>query len=151
MISGQREHSRSFAPERVINIISVTLFVALNPILIHFRYDYFIVRTLLAVIDHNVHADREQAVNKDGQLIYARKYSKRTKRWHAERVKTLKSYQYFSDLMAMILKQREVDEGKSNRRVLFPEGHPKLISPYIGLKNPPPTSELVKTRFVKME
>ena len=119
--------------------------------MINFRYDYFVVRTLLAVIDHNVHADREQAVNEHGQLIYARKYSKRTKRWHAERVKTEKSYQYFSDLMAMILKQREVDEGKSNRQIPYTGGHPKLISPYIALKNPPPTSELVKTRFVKTE
>eukprot|EP00794_Sanderia_malayensis_P012523 gene12523-13808_t len=51
--------------------------------------------------------------------------------------------------MAMILRQRDVHKRKVNRKVQMPLGHPKLISPYIGLKNPPPTSELVKTRFVK--
>ena len=127
------------------------MFIVLKQILINFRYDHFVVRTLLPVIDHNVHADRGQVVNENGQLIYARKYSKRTRRWHTERVKTAKSYQYFSDLKAMILKQREIDKGKTNRRIPFPEGHPKLISPYIALKNPPPTNELVKTTFVIME
>ncbi len=98
-----------------------------------------------------MHADREQADNENGQLMYARKYSKRTKRLHAERVKTEKSYHYFPDQIAMILKQREADEGRSNRRIPLSGRHPKLISPYIGLRNPPPTSELVKTRFVKTE
>ena len=52
------------------------------------RYLVFVARVTLAAIDHNMHVFRPHAKTADGKFKYARKYSKRTKKWHAEPVKS---------------------------------------------------------------
>ena len=52
----------------------------------------FLARVILAAIDHNMHVFRPQATTRDRSLKFARKYSKRTKNWHAEPVKIEKDY-----------------------------------------------------------
>ena len=57
------------------------------------RYEFFVARVLLAAIDHNMHIFRPHATTDGGALKYARKYSKRTKKWRAEPVKIKKRIQ----------------------------------------------------------
>jgi len=61
---------------------------------------------------------RPQATTKDGQPLWKKQYSKRTKRWHPEPVKEEKSFEYIPFLMASILKGRAHDE--EVREGLFP-------------------------------
>ena len=81
-----------------------------------------------------------------------RKYCKRTKNWHAQKVKVKKNYPYLPFLMAKVLQQRIGDEESSSRRVQRLPSDPKNIAPTIGgAKKPPSTEELVqeqKSRFV---
>ncbi|XP_071852468.1 uncharacterized protein [Apostichopus japonicus] len=67
-----------------------------------YGYVGFATRSKLAAIDSNYHADREQAVTKDGHLRYRCKYSKRTRNFHAEPLREAKSYGYIADLMRSI-------------------------------------------------
>ena len=81
-----------------------------------------------------------------------RKYCKRTKSWHAQKVKLKKNYPYLSFLIAKVLQQRLGDKESSSRRVERLPSDPKHIAPTIGgAKKPPPTEELVqehRSRFV---
>ncbi len=81
-----------------------------------------------------------------------RKYCKRTKNWHAQKVKVKKHYPYLPFLMAKVLQQRLGDEESSSRRVQRLPSDPKHIAPTVGgAKEPPLTEELVqeqKGRFV---
>ncbi|PFX13033.1 hypothetical protein AWC38_SpisGene22925 [Stylophora pistillata] len=75
--------------------------------LVFFRYPYFIMRIMLAAIDHNMHLCRGQQLNAAGEERGHRKYSKRTQKFHAETVKEEKAgYSYFPFLMAKMLKER---------------------------------------------
>lgn len=85
--------------------------------------------------------------------MYVRKYSKRTKRWHAEPLKEEKKYPYLQHLQACILKIRQEDKESSSRKTSRTENNPKNIAPTIDFhRRPPETSELVSqrlSRFVK--
>ncbi|XP_066929688.1 uncharacterized protein [Clytia hemisphaerica] len=52
-----------------------------------FEFQYYTDRMYLAAVDHNLHLFRENLKTKSGRQIYARKYGKRTKRWHAQPLK----------------------------------------------------------------
>ena len=99
---------------------------------------------LLAALDHNMHAFRPQATTKDGQLIWKKQYSKRTKRWHPEPVKTPKSFHYIPYLMATILKARVDDQATAERVLSLPDDHPRHLAPTIALRESPELIDLVK-------
>ena len=109
----------------------------------------FLARVILAAIDHNMHVFRPQATTRDGSLKFARKYSKRTKNWHAEPVKIEKDYKYWPFLLSNILRRRHDDAGSVRRAVARPVSHPKNLAPTISMKQPTPTEELVQFRLAR--
>lgn len=114
---------------------------------IPFQHTAFVCRTVLAALDHNVHSFRNVAVAKDGQQIFKRKYSKRTKRWTAVPVKVPKDYPHIPYLIARILKARVNDKGFISRPFQFLDNDPKQSHPTIAIgKRPPPTKELIAER-----
>ena len=104
----------------------------------------FMARVTLAAIDHNMHVFRSHAKTADGKFKYARKYSKRTKKWHAEPVKVDKEYKYLPFLLSSVLKRRHVDKGSVRRFFAKPANHPKRLAPSIAMKQPTETKELVR-------
>ena len=98
---------------------------------------------LLAALDHNMQILRPQATTKEGQPIWKKQYSKRTKHWHPEPVKAAKSFPYIPHLMATILKARVDDNGSSERVVPLAEQHPCHLAPTIALCESPELAELV--------
>ena len=104
-------------------------------------------RVTLAAIDHNMHLSRKSKLTKGGKEQGHRKFSKRLQKFHAEIVKEEKTYSYFPFLIAKMLHRRTM-------YVPCDKVHdfdPKQIAPTIGMKDPPPTEELLKgpSRFEK--
>lgn len=115
-----------------------------------FRYPYFIMRVMLAALDHNFHLFRKAKSKVDGGQRGHRKYSKRSQKYHAELVKEEKTYSYFPFLIAKMLRMRTQMEGSFNLPSDRNEFDPKEIAATIGMKDPPPTEELLKgpSRFI---
>ena len=115
-----------------------------------FRYPYFIMRVMLAALDHNFHLFRKAKSKVDGGQRGHRKYSKRSQKYHAELVKEEKAYSYFPFLIAKMLRMRTQMEGSFNLPSDRNEFDPKQIATTIGMKEPPPTEELLKgpSRFI---
>ena len=109
----------------------------------------FVARIHLAAIDHNMHLFRPQATTSNGTLKFARKYSKRTKKWHAEPVKKPKEYTYIPHLMSQVLRCRYSDPQTVTRLMPRPASHPKNLAPTIAMKQPTATAELVKYRLAR--
>ena len=107
------------------------------------RYPYFIMRILLAAIDHNFHLSRNPN-SQGGELAAHRKYSKRTQRYHAEIVKEDETYACFPYMVARMLQTRKAFEGRFSARSDVDEFNPKQIAPTLAMKAPPPTAELLK-------
>lgn len=101
-------------------------------------------RSMLAAIDHNMHLFRQLKKNKDGEYREHRKYSKRTKRYHAQSVKEDKQYKYHSYLVCKMLQERRDFIGCANQKIDDNVFHPKHIHRNLGMKDAPPTKELVK-------
>ena len=99
---------------------------------------------LLAPLDHNMHAFRQQATTKDGKPIWKKHYSKRTKHWHPQPVKAEKAFEYIPYLMATILKGRADDTTSAERVVPLPEEHPRNLAPTIALRESPELFKLVQ-------
>lgn len=118
---------------------------------VRFRYPFFIMRIMLAAIDHNMHLFRGSKTKADGTECGHRKYSKRTKKYHAEPVKQDKEYNYFPFFIARMLKERSQFEGSFTQRTDDNAFNPKQIAPTLGMKEPPPTEVLMKgpLRFEK--
>lgn len=91
----------------------------------------------LPALDHNMHISRPQATTKDGQPLWKKQYSKRTRRWHPEPVKIEKSLDYVPYLMASILKVRVNDNESAERVDSLPEQHPRHLAPTIALRESP--------------
>ena len=112
-----------------------------GPKRIAFEYMSFICRTALAGIDHNMHAFREVATTKDGRKCYKRRYSKRSKRYHAEPLKVGKEYSHIPLLLARILRRRALHMQSVSDRFLKSDTDPKQISPTIAMKGEPPATD----------
>ena len=102
----------------------------------------FVARVTLAAVDHNTYVFRPHAKTAEGKFKYARKYSKRTKKWHAEPVKLDKEYKYLPFLLSSVLKRRHDDQGSVRRVVPKPANHPKRSAPTIAMKQPMETEDL---------
>lgn len=101
-------------------------------------------RIFLAGIDHNMHLFRKPKQHKDGELVGHRKFSKRTQKFHAEIVKEEKAYAYFPYMVARMLQTRQEFKGSFSGRSDVDEFNPKQIAQTIGMKEPPPTEQLMK-------
>ena len=104
----------------------------------------------LAILDHNAHTERENALNKNGDIIYHRKYRKQTKKWDVSPTKSNKAYKYIPELMKVILEERKGSVQNLKHRVALPQEHPANIQPTIAHTIPDKTAELVtnkRTRF----
>eukprot|EP00112_Aurelia_sp_Birch-Aquarium-sp1_P018368 Seg4375.2 transcript_id=Seg4375.2/GoldUCD/mRNA.D3Y31 product="hypothetical protein" protein_id=Seg4375.2/GoldUCD/D3Y31 len=110
---------------------------------IAFEYMSFICRTALAGMDHNMHAFREVATTKDGRKCYKRRYSKRSKRYHAEPLKVGKKYSHVPLLLSRILKRRTLHMQSVSDRFLKSGTDPKQIAPTIAMKGPPPATNVL--------
>ena len=105
---------------------------------------------MLAAPDHNFHLFRKAKSKVDGGQCAHRKYSKRSQKYHAERVKEEKKYSYFPFLIAKMLRMHTQMEGSFNLPSDRNESDPKQIATTIAMKEPPPTEELLKgpSRFL---
>ena len=105
---------------------------------------------MLAALDHNFHLFRKAKSKVDGGQRSHRKYSKRSQKYHAELVKEEKTYSYFPFMIAKMLQTRTQMEGSFNLPSDRNEFDPKQIATTIGMKEPPPTEELLKgpSRFI---
>ena len=108
---------------------------------------------MLAAIDHNMHLSRGNQLSTSGEKRGHRKYSKRTQKIDAEVVKKEKNDSYFPFLMAKMLKERCLLEGRFSQPTDDNLFNPKQIAPTIGMKAAPSTEELLKgpSRFAKPE
>ena len=108
-------------------------------------------RVMIAAIDHNMHLNCKPKLTKEGKQQGHRKYSKRSQKFHAEVVKEEKQYSYFPFLVCKMLHRRSVYEGSFTLPSDRNSFDPKQIAPTIGMKEPPPTKELLKgpSRFDK--
>lgn len=66
-------------------------------------YPYFIMRILLATINHNFHPSQKPKQGPGGELIGHRKYLKHTQQYHAEVVKEEKAHKYFPYMVSRML------------------------------------------------
>lgn len=115
-----------------------------------YRNQAYHARIQLAVLDHNNHLDRQEAHNRDGRVIYARKFRKQTKKWDAAPVMNNKEYTYIPQLLKEIERQRFVADSGTKRKRLLPSNHPARIRNSIGNTDPEPTESIVqakKSRF----
>ena len=103
--------------------------------------------TMLAAIDHNIHSFRGPACTKDGRQIFKRKHSKRTKKWHAEVVKTPKDYFHIPILIAKILKHRKEDKKPATRHFKILERDPKRTHPVIAFGQTTTSTALLEEEF----
>ena len=61
---------------------------------IGYKHDAYVARMELAFLDHNHHLARPQLVTKNGEMVYTRKWGKRTSKWHIVPVPVTKIYSY---------------------------------------------------------
>eukprot|EP00794_Sanderia_malayensis_P012427 gene12427-13712_t len=69
---------------------------------IGYKHDAFTSRYQLAYIDYNHHSGRSQMKTKGGELVYMRKWGKRTKNWHVVPVAEPKKYNYIKGTISNI-------------------------------------------------
>lgn len=116
----------------------------------HTRNQAYHTRIQLAVLDYNCHLDREKAKNKDGEVIYARKFRKQTKKWDATPLMSYKKYEYIPQLLEVIEAMRCTAFSGTKCKKLLPENHPAKIRKTIGNTAPESTESIVqakKSRF----
>jgi len=119
-------------------------------LIVFYRNSSYHTRVQLAVLDHNFHSNREQARRKSGELMFARKFRKQTKKWDITPTLKKKTYEYIPDLMKDIMTLRVTTSSKLKDKVVLDEHHPKRRQSTIGNTQPLPTTELVsnkKSRF----
>lgn len=116
----------------------------------YYRNEGYLARVQLAVLDHNAHTTRENALNHNGDIIYHRKYRKQTKKWDVTPTKSKKLYKYIPELMRAILEERKVSVHNLKHQVTLHQEHPTNIQATIAHIIPDATAQLVKnkrTRF----
>ncbi len=103
----------------------------------YFSYKGMLIRSELAVLDHNNNLNRTQAATADGQPRYTHVYPKRTKTWIAKPMREGKSHKWRLQLVKEI---RRFQQGeRSAQTVPVPEDLP----PNIADDPRPPKEELI--------
>jgi len=73
-------------------------------------------RIKLAVLDHNVHVKRNFAKNRQGKVIYHRKYCKQSKKWDIIPTSEQKNFNYIPDIIQEVEREREQNNGKIKKK-----------------------------------
>ncbi|XP_014666614.1 PREDICTED: uncharacterized protein LOC106808411 [Priapulus caudatus] len=108
-------------------------------------------RNLLAALDHNVHLDRPLLKNKEGSVVYARHYNKKSGRWTAYPRKIRKTYPHIRTLIRQALLRRLTDKvGMRGQRVLSADD-PRRLSANLAPIAPPATSQLVEQHVSRFD
>ena len=108
-----------------------SLYVAVSKY--YFRDQSYITRIQLAVLNYNNHLNRQNAKNKEGELMYARKFQKQTKKWDVTPVKEHKKYSYTPDLLKEIENMRTSSPHVNiKRKRPLPSDHPARLQSTIG-------------------
>lgn len=110
------------------------------------RYEIFLARILLAILDHNFHAFLELVEGRFKKL-----YSKRSKNWHVVPVKVEKQYKYWDILLSNILKRRADDDKCIARHVEVSATNPQNLAPAIAIREPPATTDLVEAKLSRFK
>lgn len=118
-----------------------------NPKRFAFQNQAYVARMQLAVLDYNAHLQREIAKNKQGGVVYQRKYRKQTKKWDVTPVRTKKEYKYMDKLKLEIMDQRVHSVQTTRSKPVLPDNHPKYIQTTIGQVPPSNTKELAAKNF----
>ena len=61
----------------------------------------------LAMLDYDAHLEQETAKNRQGEIVYQRKYRKQTKKWDVTPIRNKKEYKCMDELKKETTKQRE--------------------------------------------
>ena len=113
----------------------------------YFRDQSYICRIQLAVLDHNNHLNQDKARNKQGDLMYARKFRKQTKKWDVTPVKERKEYSYIPALLKEIENRRtSLPHGTVKQKRPIPSDHPTRLQPTIGNSIPDDTSCIARNK-----
>eukprot|EP00795_Rhopilema_esculentum_P004184 gene4184-20369_t len=114
------------------------------------KHDAFTKRSQLEFIDHNKHLGRAQMTTKSGDLVFVRKWGKRTKTWHCVPVLIPKEYNYIGDLQAKILWRRHMHIQSTQVRQVA-RATTKLLTENVVSVPPPPTAELLARHVKRMD
>ena len=103
-------------------------------------------RIYLAVLDYNSHLVREKAVNKEGDIIYARKFRKQSRKWDATPTLVKKKYDYIPSMIKEIESQRSMGSFALKHPLLQPTQHPTRIQATIGNTEPLSTTDIIRNK-----
>ena len=103
-------------------------------------------RIQLAVLDHNLHAKRGMAKNKNGEPIYSRQYRKQTKKWDVTPCKEAKKYDYLSQIMQEILNSRKESTVGLKHKESLPHDDLQRIQQTIAHQPPVNTKDIVMNK-----
>ena len=114
------------------------------------RDQAYLARVQLAVLDHNMHVEREIATTAEGDQRYHRKYRKQSKKWDVTPVKVKKDYKYIPELISAIFEARKESHGTLRAKKYVQDDHPVNIQATIAHCLSQPTTDIVsnkKSRF----
>lgn len=100
---------------------------------VSFSYEGMKARCRLAILDHNFHQGRPDRINKGGEKMFTRKWSKRSKHWVSVTLKMPKQYLYLPYMMSSVIKHRTQSEQPYKKIARLqssnlPSNHPKCIA-----------------------
>jgi len=105
----------------------------------------------MGVLDYNAHINRDKAQNKEGDIIYARKFRKQTKKWDASPTLEKKQFSYVPNIVKEIESQWCDTTCTMKTTVRSPHDTPATIQSTIGNSQPSSTNDIViakKSRFI---
>ena len=112
----------------------------------HIRNQGYHASIQLTVLDYNSLLDREKAKNREGGVIYARKFRKQTKKWDVTPLMNNKKYTYIPELLKEIEGIRTATFSYTKRKRLLPSNHPAEITRTIGNTVPDSIPSIVQAK-----
>ncbi|XP_070564273.1 uncharacterized protein [Ptychodera flava] len=116
-----------------------------------YSYVGYKARILLAAIDFNQHASREQVTGDDGKPRFIARYSKLSKQYYPAAVLKPKEYTYITDLQKSVFQMRLDVEGHLSQHVSMAEDHPGRNFKRINMCPSPDIAKLVKAHLSRFE
>ena len=101
----------------------------------------YLLKIIIAIIDHNHHIDRDYRKTKSGEIQQHRVWRRRSKHWDAIPKKVKKNYTYVPEVLHLIFKYREqIDQPL--RSIMGKKRIGSTITPEL----PPSTADIVKRK-----
>ena len=105
-------------------------------ILLFFSDEVYLLKIIIAIIDHNHHIKRDYRKSNSGEIQHHRVWRRRSQHWDAVPKKVKKNYAYVPEILLLIFRYREqMDQPLRNIK-----GRKRIGSTI----TPPSTSEIVK-------